>query len=296
MAWRGLHITQPARLRLRNRRIAVAQDDAEHAFPVEDVAWIVLDTQEATLTAGLISACMVAGIPILFSDARHMPCGLALPFHQHFLQADVAHRQVMTAEPLRKRLWQRMVQVKIENQAGTLERSQCQDAKALREMSRHVKSGDPGNVEARAARYYWPRLFQDFRRGDDEDRRNALLNYGYAVLRAAIARGLTASGLLPAFGIHHRSQQNAFNLADDLIEPFRPVVDWRVLEHCQAQGRDETELTKDDRQWMAGILSENVLLEGSQVSVLTATERAASTLVGAITEGDAALLALPVTW
>ncbi len=295
MAWRGVHIGEPSRLSLGNRRLQVDQAEREPvSLPLEDIAWIVLDTPQVTLTGALLAACAEAGIPIVQSDARHTPVGLYLPFHGHWQQAGVARKQVSASQPLNKRLWQRVVRRKIENQAAILDGAQLGGGGTMRQMTPQVKSGDPGNVEARAARFYWQRLFIDFRRHDDGDLRNAMLNYAYAILRSAVARALVAAGLLPAFGIHHAGAQNAFNLADDLLEVLRPVADRAVL-HLSGGGAptEETGLTRAHRQELAGVVNETVLFEGEQLTVLPAADRMAASLVRALTEGKADALLLP---
>jgi CRISPR-associated protein Cas1 len=159
-------------------------------------------------------------------------------------------------------------------------------------MARRVQSGDPDNVEARAARVYWSKLWPAFARRDDEDRRNALLNYGYAVVRAAVARALVAHGLLPAFGLQHRSVANAFNLADDIVESYRPMVDALALERWQ-QALDKTELDLDDRRGMAAVLNRNVRMGEETVQILTAVEQSAASLVRAFETVTADELLMP---
>jgi CRISPR-associated protein Cas1 len=293
MAWRGLHLSQPARLWLADNQVVIARDADEVRLPLEDLAWMVFDTPQISLTAALLSACMEAGVAIISTDAAHLPNGVALPFHRHFRQADVARRQMAMSEPLRKRLWQRLIRRKIENQAAALTAAERQGAEPLRHMVALVGSGDPDNVEARAARAYWGQFFADFRREDETDRRNGLLNYGYAVVRSLLARDLVAAGLLPAFGLQHASVTNAFNLADDLIEPFRPFVD--VLAYRTAgDGRGGSEpLTLDDRRTMAGVLFANCRLGGDTVTLMTAGERAAESLVRAMDGQTPALLEVP---
>jgi len=199
-----------------------------------------------------------------------------------------------SSAPLKKRLWQTIVCRKIENQAAVLFRAQVNGARTLREMAAHVRSGDPDNIEARAARYYWQRLFDDFRRQDEADLRNAMLNYGYAILRAGVARALVAAGLLPAFGVHHAGAQNAFNLADDLLEVLRPLTDWIVF-LLSDQGRHpcNVELTRDQRQRLAGVMTETLVIEGEQMNVLPAVDRMVASLVRALTDQKAETLVLP---
>ncbi|MGE4278880.1 MAG: type II CRISPR-associated endonuclease Cas1 [Magnetospirillum sp.] len=290
MAWRGVHLSQKARLSLADGQMVVEQADGTIRLALEDLAWLVLDTPQASLTANLLSACMEAGLVVVTTDASHLPNGILLPFHGHHRQAGMAEKQVAMSAPLKKRLWQAIVKAKITNQAAILDKTGRDGGKLVAEMARHVGSGDPDNVEARAARQYWSCLFNDFRRDDDQDRRNKLLNYGYAVLRAVIARALVASGLLPAFGLHHASIGNAFNLADDIIEPFRPFVD--LLAQAQAPAKDD-ELSLEDRRAMVAILLADVSLGRDTMTLSAAVEQVAASLVRAITSADAAELILP---
>lgn len=292
MAWRGVHITQPARLSLTDNQILVSREDGDVRLPIEDVAWVVIDTPQVSLSAALISACMDAGMVIVLTDRTHTPSGMILPFHRHHRQAEIASIQIAASVPLKKRLWQAMVQAKIANQAAAL--TACgRDSTPLLAMAKLVGSGDPDNTEARAARAYWPRLFADFIRDDANDKRNALLNYGYAVVRSCVARALVASGLLPAFGVNHASIANAFNLADDLIEPFRPHVD-RVVWNITDQGRVSTGATTvEERRILAAVLTEPTAFGRETVNLLVASEMAADSLVRAMEQNSAALLQLP---
>lgn len=194
MAWRGVHLSRPARLNTADGQLVVAQDDGEVRLPLEDIAYVVLDAPHATLTSTLLSACMDAGIVVISVDQRHTPNGVMLPFHTHHRQAAVAQAQVALSLPFRKRCWQRIVVSKIENQALHLAAAGCVGSAALIAMAGRVGSGDPDNVEARAARDYWRALFTDFVRDDPSDLRNKLLNYGYAIARLG---GASAGGLRP---------------------------------------------------------------------------------------------------
>lgn len=292
MAWRGVHVTQPARLSLADGQMVVEQADGAARVPLEDIAWAIVDTPQATLTSALLSACMAAGVALVFTDARHTPSGLMLPFHGHFRQAGVAAVQAGASAPLRKRLWQALVQAKIANQAASL--AACGgDGRAVAAMAGLVGSGDPANVEARAARAYWGALFPRFRREDGADKRNMLLNYGYAVVRAAVARGLVAAGLLPAFGLQHSSAANAFNLADDMVEPFRPLVDRQVWEMSDSGRAREGEPDLADRRMLAALPLRPVLLGRERMTVLAASEAVAESLVRALEAKRAGALLLP---
>lgn len=292
MAWRGLHISNPCRLTHRRAQLVVEQEEDELSFPIEDLAWVILDTPQVTLTGSLLSALAEAGVALVVPDARHHPAGMLLSFHQHHAQSAVAHLQIGASLPLKKRLWQKLVVAKIENQAAVLRGIGSDEARALSAMAGRVGSGDPDNLEAQAARAYWPQLFAGFKR-HGEDRRNALLNYGYAVARAALARACAcaASGLLPAFGLHHASRVNPFNLVDDLLEPFRPSVD--RLARARAAETESDLLSVDDRRHMAGILTETVAVGDERLTVLAASEAVAASLVRALDGGGPPALAVP---
>ena len=292
MAWRGLHVSRPAYLSLADNQIVAKQEETEARIPIEDVAWIVLDSPQVTISTALIAACMDAGVVVITTDKTHTPSGMLLPFHRHHRQSEIAALQISLSVPLKKRLWQILVRMKIDNQASNL--IACgRDATALRAMAHLVGSGDPDNTEARAARAYWPRLFVDFIRDDATDKRNALLNYGYAIVRSAVARALVAAGLIPAFGLNHASITNAFNLADDMVEPFRPFVDRQVWALTEKGTVSKGETTVEERRTLASILTEKTTFGAETVSLLTATELAAESLVRAMQTNSAAVLHLP---
>jgi CRISPR-associated protein Cas1 len=292
MAWRGLHVSRRTYLSLADNQIVAKQDETEARIPIEDVAWIVLDSPQVTISTALIAACMDAGVVVITTDKTHTPSGMILPFHRHHRQAEIATLQTNLSAPLKKRLWQVLVRMKIDNQALNL--IACgQNATALRAMAHLVGSGDPDNTEARAARAYWPRLFADFVRDDATDKRNALLNYGYAIVRSAVARALVAAGLIPAFGLNHASITNAFNLADDMVEPFRPFVDRQVWALTEKGTVSKGATTVEERRTLASILTETTTFGAETVSLLTATEQAAESLVRAMQTNSAAVLQVP---
>jgi CRISPR-associated protein Cas1 len=293
MAWRALHLSRPARLSLADGQIVVAQEDGEARLPIEDTAYVVLDTPQASLTAALLSACMEGGVAVIVTDGAHRPSGVMLPFHRHHRQAGVAQVQQAVTLPLRKRLWQAVVRAKIGNQAAVLTALGRDGAAPLRAMARLVASGDPRNVEARAARAYWSALWDNFRREDVQDRRNALLNYGYAVVRAAVARALVGAGFLPAFGIGHAGAANAFNLADDMVEPLRPFVDRLAWQLAKSGATGAADLTLAERQALAGVMTHEARMGAEVVTLLVAAERMAEALVRAMEGRTPALLALP---
>ena len=291
MAWRGVHISQPSRLKYRDKQLVVDQDEGSVSLSIEDIAWLILDTPQVSLTGSLLSALACAGVAMIVPDDKHHPCGVLLPFHQHHAQAHIARAQVGMSLPLKKRMWQSVIIAKITNQAAVLDSLGRDRAQTLRAMAGRVGSGDPDNIEAQAARAYWSALFDKFTRSDESDRRNSLLNYGYAVVRAAIARACVASGLLPAFGLHHASKVNAFNLVDDLIEPFRPFVD--LSAHARVRATEGDALTVGDRRHMANVLNETAMIGSERMTLLAATEATAMSLVRAIEHSSALLLQLP---
>ena len=292
MAWKGVHLTRPGRLSLVHGQLRVNQEDDEITIPLEDIAWIVADNHRTTLTVSLLAACADRGVAVITTDARHMPCAVTLPFHTHHRTAAIARLQLNAGAPLKKRLWQAIIRAKIINQGEVLKRTKTTVMPPLAEMAKRVRSGDPDNIEARAARDYWSALFDNFTRGNEADLRNKALNYAYAVLRGCIARALTAAGLLPAIGLHHDSMTNSFNLADDLIEPFRPFADLTV--HDALRDRDPAvELTGEHRQTLAALPLRDVGIGTETLSVLHASETVARSLVRSFETNDAGELALP---
>lgn len=270
MAWRSLLISQPARLSGKNRQLLLEQEHNQHTtIPLEDIAVVVLETPQATLTSALLSAFANQGIVVITCDAAHHPNGLLLPFLPHSRVLKVMRQQLALTVPQKKRAWQSLVKQKLRNQAVCLEKFAAGRGHFLRMQAEIVLSGDTENREATGARYYFMELFgQGFSR-DQSVWQNAALNYGYAILRAAIARSLVCHGFLPAFGLHHHSQLNAFNLADDFIEPLRPLVDEWVRSHLAAEG----ELTRADKAALVHILYSDVLMPSGEMNVLSAIDK-----------------------
>lgn len=292
MAWKGMHITRATRLSLAGGQCCVEQDAVEVRVPIEDIAFLIVDTPRATISSALVGALMEAGVAVVFSDAKHTPSGLLTPFHRHHRQGALARIQAGARDNLKRRLWRNIVRQKIVNQAAVLALAGVAEASTLRAMVRHVAPNDPNNVEARAARFYWSRLFENFTRSDDMDRRNKLLNYGYAVVRAGVARALVASGFMPALGLKHDGAANAFNLADDLFEPFRPFVD-NFARKTIENNAESDELSVDDRRSMAGALHLDCRFGAGTVSLLVAAEMASASLARCFESDTPSLLELP---
>jgi CRISPR-associated protein Cas1 len=282
-------ISRPAKLRREHFSLAIDQE--ETAFvPFEDIAVIVLNHREITLTHPVLSACAEYGIGLYATGSNHQPAGVFLPFLPHSRTTRMMRKQLGIAKPAAKQTWASIVRRKIENQAACLKLCGAKGVDRLESYARRVRSGDPDNLEAQAAAFYFAHLYgQDFHRAE-ERWSNAALDYGYTVMRGAIARGLVAHGLHPTIGLFHDSEQNAFNLADDLIEPFRPLVDLHVAKHAALT---EGDLISADKQALVALLNVDVAMPQGKMSVLSAIEYAVESLVR-VFEEDAKELDLPI--
>lgn len=246
MIKKTLYFGNPAYLSLRLEQLVIKtqkqEDDGEsltRTIPIEDVGVVVLDHRQITITQGVMEKLLENNCAVITCDSRHLPVGLLLPLVGNTVQNERFRSQIDSSLPLRKQLWQQTIQAKIANQAAVLEYSTSRRHGNMLAWVSQVKSGDSDNVEARAATYYWKTIFPerpDFLRGQFEDDPNGLFNYGYAVLRAVVARSLVMSGLLPTLGIHHHNRYNAYCLADDIMEPYRPYVDRLVLDIIAEDG------------------------------------------------------------
>ena len=260
MIKKTLYFGNPVYLSLKNDQLViklpevVKNDTLPESFkrmsevtkPIEDIGVVVLDHKQITITSGALEALLENNCAIITCDSKSMPVGLMLPLYGNTTQNERFRQQLDASLPLVKQLWQQTIKAKIENQAAVLKEYSGVETKCMNVWAADVKSGDSNNLEARAAAYYWKNLFQieGFTRDREGIPPNNLLNYGYAILRAVVARGLVASGLLPTLGIHHHNRYNAYCLADDVMEPYRPYVD-RLVCGIIKQGMDYTELTKE---------------------------------------------------
>ncbi|MEY8488985.1 type II CRISPR-associated endonuclease Cas1 [uncultured Parabacteroides sp.] len=260
MIKKTLYFGNPVYLSLKNAQLViklpevVKNDTLPESFkrmsevtkPIEDIGVIVLDHKQITITSGVLEALLENNCAIITCDSKSMPVGLMLPLYGNTTQNERFRQQLDASLPLMKQLWQQTIKAKIENQAAVLKEYSNAETKCINVWAADVKSGDSNNLEARAAAYYWKNLFQieGFTRDREGVPPNNLLNYGYAILRAVVARGLVASGLLPTLGIHHHNRYNAYCLADDVMEPYRPYVD-RLVCGIIKQGMDYSELTKE---------------------------------------------------
>lgn len=260
MIKRTLYFGNPAYLSMKDKQLVIKlpevvsndslpesfKESAVKTIPIEDIGILVLDHKQITVTHGLLEALLANNSAVITCDSTRMPVGLLLPLSGNTTQSERFQSQIKASLPLNKQLWQQTIQVKIENQAFVLNNTRNIPVNNMLAWVGKVNSGDTNNLEARAAAYYWANLFPqfpDFRRGREGIPPNNLLNYGYAILRAVVARSLVASGLLPTLGIHHHNRYNAYCLADDIMEPYRPFVDKLIIEIMDS-GDNITELSK----------------------------------------------------
>lgn len=229
-----LYFGNPAYLSLKDRQLVIRLPDKDQSItrPIEDIGVVIVDNKQITLTSGLIEALLGNNCALITCDSSHLPVGLMLPLCGNTTQSERFRHQLSASLPLKKQLWQQTISQKIANQAQVLKVCFGVEVGNMVNWSKNVKSGDSDNLEARAAAYYWRNMFDDedvFIRDREGESPNNLLNYGYAILRAIVARGLVSSGLLPTLGIHHHNRYNAYCLADDIMEPYRPYVDELVV-------------------------------------------------------------------
>ena len=285
MGWRSVMISRPAKLRREHFSLAIEQEQTAFV-PFEDIAIIVLNHREIQLTHPVLSACADYGIGLYATGDNHQPNGVFLPFLAHSRTTRLMRKQMDIPRPLAKQAWANIVRRKIENQTAVLRFCTKNGVDRMDSYVRRVRSGDQDNLEGQAAAFYFTQLFgQGFYRAE-ERWVNAALDYGYAVLRGAIARGLVAHGMHPPIGLFHASEQNAFNLADDLIEPFRPLVDLHVAKH---PAMTEGDLSPQDKAALVALLNVDVGMPQGKMSALSAIEYAVESLARLFEQGDSEL-------
>ena len=291
MIKKTLYFGNPIYLSLRNAQLVLRMPDAdkleesfrqeaERTIPIEDIGVVVLDNRRITITTGAMEALLGNNCAIITCDSTDLPVGLMLPLSGNSTQSERFRAQIDASLPLKKQLWQQTVRQKILNQATVLNRNTGAIVKNMQVWANEVRSGDPDNFEARAAAYYWRNLFPtlpNFVRGREGAPPNNLLNYGYAILRACVARGLVGSGLLPTLGIHHHNRYNAYCLADDIMEPYRPFVDDLVINIMQ-QYPDYSELTRSIKAALLTIPSLDVTLDGKRSPLMIAVGQTTASL------------------
>lgn len=296
MIKRTLYFGNPAYLKTKNEQLIVelgATGEVKTAA-IEDIGVLILDHQQITITHSVIAKLLANNVALITCDERHHPIGMMLNLDGHTLQSQRFQSQLEATVPLKKQLWQQTVMAKITNQANLFEQINIPH-KLLQNLAQSVKSGDSDNCEAQAAAYYWKHIFPEFlqfKRFRDGAPPNNLLNYGYAILRALVARSLVGSGLLPTFGIFHRNQYNAYCLADDMMEPYRPYVDKLVYDIVTMQGRF-LEMTPNMKQQLLSIPAIDVVISGEKSPLMNAVQRTTASLAKCF-EGNTRKLSFPV--
>lgn len=288
MGWRSVVISQPAYLSLCRGQFHIKlADDSEASVPLEDLSAIILDNPRITISQPMLCELAEAGIVVVTVDGQHLPNGIFLPYQSYHRTLKRLCAQLSLPRPTIKRWHQQIIQQKIRNQAVTLEvTGQEKPVQALLRLAGNVKSGDPDNFEGQAAAIYFRYLLPHPLKRRVPNFFNGALNYGYAVVRACIARSIVASGLHPALGLFHDNEQNAFNLADDLIEPYRPLLDLWVLQHYLDE--EERELTPQDKGKLVSFLHQDIgnCLNSDQGTVLANIDRMVSGLAQAYETRD----------
>lgn len=295
MIKRTLYFGNPAYLKTSNEQLIIELPDTGEVkqAPIEDIGILILDHQQITITQSVLAKLLANNTAVVSCDDTHHPTGLLLSLDGHTLQSQKQQAQLEASVPLKKQLWQQTVTAKIENQAALLLQER-EDAHYLLRLARDVKSGDADNSEAQAAAYYWKRVFPaflEFRRERYGPPPNNLLNYGYSILRALVARSLVASGLLPTFGIHHRNQYNSYCLADDMMEPYRPFVDKVVCNIVRMNGKF-LEMTPKMKQALLAIPAMDVQIGGQKSPLMNAVQRTTASLAKCF-EGSTRKLLFP---
>lgn len=293
MVWRSVVISQPAKLKREHFSLVIEQVQSARV-PFEDIAVIVLNNREITLTHPVLSACAEYGIALYSTGDNHQPNGVFLPFLSHSRVTRMMRLQLSIDKPQTKRAWAEVVKVKISNQAKCLKLAKEGDYERLESYASRVRSGDTENMEAQASSYYFPQLFgKGFNRAQD-CWINAMLDYGYAVLRGAITRALVAHGFQPNIGLFHRSEQNAFNLADDLIEPYRALVDLHAFKKINPHADSLSALTPNDKTGLVALLNADIKMPRGNMNVLASIEQATQSLIRLYEGGNECVLELPI--
>ena len=291
MIKRTLYFGNPAYLSLKMMQMVVRMpqkddgdlptgEDMVKTIPIEDLGVIILDNKQITITQGLVEALLENNCALITCDSKRMPTGLMLPLSGNSIQNERFRSQIDSSLPLRKQLWQQTIEAKIRNQASVLQYVTGEEHRNMLKWAESVRSGDADNMEARAAVYYWKTIFPDnpyFVRKQDSDGPNALLNYGYAILRGVVARALVGSGLLPTLGIHHHNRYNAYCLADDIMEPYRPYVDKLVTEMLDEDATGTLDATSKIKLLNIPVIE--VVINGKRSPLMIAVSHTATSLV-----------------
>jgi len=282
MIKRTLYFGNPTYLSLKDNQLVVKiKQDEVKTIPIEDVGYVILDNRQITITQGVVAALLENNCAVVTCDAKHLPTGLVLPLSGNTLQSERFQSQIEASLPLKKQLWQQTIQQKILNQAAVLRLKLGLETKNMIAWANSVRSGDSDNREAVAAAYYWKEVLPDvpgFTRDREGVSPNNMLNYGYAILRTVVARSLVCSGLLPTLGIFHHNRYNAYCLADDIMEPYRPIVDKLVLNIVEETGAYPEDLDKDIKVKLLQIPVLDTIIDGVRSPLMNAVSTTTASL------------------
>ncbi len=278
MIKRTITISNPSKLSSKLDQLIIEQDGKiAGKIPIEDIGVLLVEHPAVIYTQGCLSALLANNSAVIVCAPNHHPQGLLLPLDTNELQSERFRHQIEASQPVKKQLWKQTVQAKIKNQARLLDYLGKESGR-LTSLAQKVQSGDSGNIEAQAARFYWPQVFgKAFRRERKGFPPNNLLNFGYMVVRAGVARALVSSGLLPTLGLHHKNRYNAFCLADDMLEPFRPFVD-RVVVDIHKNHEDLSELTTQIKKQLLEVLTMDVVFDKTRSPLMVGLHRTTASL------------------
>lgn len=272
--------SNPYHLSARLEQLVIGNKETGEEFtrPMEDLGVVVFDHPQITFTQSALQLLAENNVGVIICDSRHHPASMLLHLDTHHIQAERFRQQIAATEPLRKYLWQQTVKFKIRNQARVLELAGLRNI-TMENMAAKVNSGDTTNLEGQAARIYFRQLFGEiFLREREGPPPNPSLNYGYSIIRAAVARTLAGNGLLPTLGIHHHNKYNSFALADDIMEPYRPFVDWLVTRQIRTIP-DYHNLTRERKAEFLQLLHSDCQTKGQRSPLMVAMEYSADSLV-----------------
>ncbi len=286
MTWRIVDISEPGRYLHTEQKSLVVLDNKKELgrIPLRDIQAIIAHSYYGTYSHGLLFKLAECNIPLVVCNEKHVPVALLVPTANHYLQSGRIQAQAAVAKPIKKRIWKELVRAKIREQSRTLNEIDRPASKFLLSLEKKVRSGDPQNVEAQAARYYWKKLFGvDFHRDRHIPGINAHLNYGYTILRSALARAVISAGLSPSLGVGHINSRNNFCLVDDLLEPFRPLVDRVVWQNRNTWSED---ISKHSKEILAGLMQRTLILESGETDLFRAMVLVVNSLISVFENSD----------
>ena len=289
MSWRSVIITRPSKLSLKNNQLQISQDEAWNV-PIEDISALVIESAQVVITEGLLSKLCENNTIVYICDNKHIPNGYVLPYYQHSRTSKIIKEQINLTEPFKKRIWQEIIKQKIVNQAYVLKCIGKHDSeRKLMSLVNHVDSGDSKNIEGQAAKIYFESLFEKGFTRMHDNIFNACLDYGYTIIRGAVARSIVEHGYIPCLGIHHRNELNNYNLADDFIEPYRPIVDLWVAQKIKRND----EFNADIRFSLVDLLNYDIIIAEKRQSVTNAIDIMVSSFTTSVQSKDYKKILVP---